>query len=157
MKAPRLPSHAVALAAALALAGGLAHAAPGDQPVKPLPANAANPAKTTSQTKTTSLPAKGLFQGDKLTPLAQQKLTDLVINAIGLQIDVALLVPTGPWKIEDTGTDERSLTPARLEAVKQFLQQRGIDPKRLYVESRVDEKIKEPRLDVQIVGKPAND
>lgn len=141
---------------ALLLAAGLAVAAAGDQPVKPLPANAAG-AKTSTQVRTTSIPAKGLFEGDKLSAMARQKLTDLVINAIGLQVDVALLVPTGPWKIEDTGGDERALTPARIEAVKKFLHDRGLDPKRVFVESRVDEKIKEPRLDVQIVGKPAND
>lgn len=151
MKAPRLLA-----AAALLLTAGLSVAAAGDQPVKPLPATQ-GAAKTAIKTQTTSIPAKGLFQGDKLTPLAQQKLTDLVINAIGLQVDVALLVPTGPWKIEDTANDEKSLTPARLAAVKKFLTERGVDAKRIFVESRVDEKIKEPRLDVQIVGKPAQD
>lgn len=151
MQAPRLLA-----ATALLLAAGLTQAAAGDQPVKPLPANAA-PAKTDTVVRTTSIPAKGLFEGDKLTASARQRLAELVINAIGLQVDVALLVPTGPWKIEESGGDERSLTPARIEAVKKFLHERGLDPKRVFVESRVDEKIKEPRLDVQIVGKPAND
>jgi OOP family OmpA-OmpF porin len=151
MKAPRLLA-----TAALLLAAGVSFAAAGDQPVKPLPAKQ-GAAKTEIKTQTTSIPAKGLFQGDKLTALAQQKLTDLVINAIGLEVEVALLVPTGPWKIEDTANDEKSLTPARLAAVKKFLTERGVDSKRIFVESRVDEKIKEPRLDVQIVGKPAQD
>lgn len=142
-------------ATALLLAAGFALAA-GETPVKPLPA-AATTAKTDTKVQTTSIPAKGLFEGDKLSALARQKLTDLVINAIGLQVEVALLVPTGPWKIEDTGSDERALTPARLAAVKKFLTERGVDPKRIFVESRVDEKVKEPRLDVQIVTKPAND
>jgi OOP family OmpA-OmpF porin len=68
-------------------------------------------------------------------------------------------VPTGPWKIDETGTatDERALTPARLEAVKRFLTERGIDAKKIYVESRIDEKLKEPRLDVQIVSRPGTD
>jgi OOP family OmpA-OmpF porin len=144
------------LAAALLLGACMAQAAPGDTPVKPLPP-AASGAKTQTKVQTASIPAKGLFEGDKLTASARQKLTDLIINAIGLQVDVALLVPTGPWKIEDTGADERALTPARLAAVKKFLVERGIDPKRIFVESRVDKKIKEPRLDVQIVGRPAND
>lgn len=151
-----MKAHRLTLTAALLLASGLSFSAAGDQPVKPLPATAAA-APTTTRTQTTSIPAKGLFEGDKLTPLAQLKLADLVINAIGLQVDVALLVPTGPWKIEDNVTDEKSLTPARLAAVKKFLTERGVEPKRIFVESRVDEKIKEPRLDVQIVGKPAND
>ncbi len=150
-----MKTHHLALTAAL-LAAGVAFAAAGDQPVKPLSATAAA-APTTTKTQTTSISAKGLFQGDKLTELARQKLTDLIINAVGLQVDVALLVPTGPWKIEDSATDERSLTPARLAAVKKFLTERGVEPKRIFVESRVDEKILEPRLDVQIVGKPAND
>lgn len=144
------------IAAMLLLGAGLAQAAPGDTPVKPLPP-AASGAKVLTKVQTASIPAKGLFEGDKLTASARQKLTDLIINAIGLQVDVALLVPTGPWKIEDSGGDERSLTPARLAAVKKFLTERGVDSKRIFVESRVDEKIKEPRLDVQIVGRPAND
>lgn len=150
MKAPRLLA-----AATLLLAAGFSVAAAGDQPVKPLAPQPA--AKTATKVQTTSIPAKGLFEGDKLSALARQKLTELVINAIGLQVDVALLVPTGPWKLEDTATDEKSLTPARLAAVKKFLTERGVEPHRIFVESRVDEKIKEPRLDVQIVGKPAAD
>jgi len=143
--------------ATLLLVTGLGAAqAAGETPVKPLPPGATT-GKTDSKVQTTSIPAKGLFEGDKLSALARQKLTDLILNAIGLQVEVALLVPTGPWKIEDTGSDERALTPGRLAAVKKFLTERGVDPKRIFVESRVDEKIKEPRLDVQIVGKPAND
>jgi OOP family OmpA-OmpF porin len=142
---------------AVCLAAGLAaQAAPGDQPVKPLPTTNVPP-QTTLKPQTTSLPARGLFEGDKLSASARSKLTELIINAIGLQVEVALLVPTGPWKIEDSGSDERALTPARLDAVKRFLAERGVDPKRIFVESRIDEKIKEPRLDVQIVGRPAND
>lgn len=144
------------IAVMLLLGAGLAQAAPGDTPVKPLPP-AASGAKALTKVQSTSIPARGLFEGDKLTASARQKLTDLIINAIGLQVDVALLVPTGPWKIEDSGGDERSLTPARLAAVKKFLTERGVDSKRIFVESRVDAKIKEPRLDVQIVGRPAND
>jgi len=150
MTAPRLLA-----AASLLLAAGACVAAAGDQPVKPLAPQAE--AKTATKTQLTSIPAKGLFEGDRLSAMARQKLTELIINAIGLQVDVALLVPTGPWKIEDSGSDERALTPARLAAVKKFLTERGVDPKRIFVESRVDEKIKEPRLDVQIVGKPSTD
>ena len=148
--------HHTLVIAALLAAAGAAPAAPGDQPVKPLPPNAAAP-KTDVQTKTTSLPARGLFEGDKLSASAQRRLTELIIDAISLQVDVALVVPTGPWKTEGTGADERDLTPARLAAVKRFLTQRGVDPKHIFVESRIDEKVSEPRLDIQIAGKPAND
>ena len=132
-----------------------AGAATGDQPVKPLRPDAA--ASTGVKTQTTSLPAHGLFDGDKLSPTARQQLTELIIDAIGLQVEVALVVPTGPWRTDASGRDERDLTPARLEAVRRFLAERGVDPKRIFVESRIDEKIKEPRLDVQVVGRPAND
>ena len=39
---------------------------------------------------------------------------------------------------------------------RQFLQQRGVDPKRTFVESRIDQKIKEPRLDIQLLGRPSS-
>lgn len=109
------------------------------------------------ETRTTSLPAKGLFVGEQLSAAARQKLTELIVEAIGLQIQVALVVPTGPWQLEPGGADERHLTPARLEAVKRFLAERGVDPQKIYVESRLDEKIQEPRLDVQVGGRQATD
>lgn len=129
----------------------LAALAAGAQPA------AQRPAANAPQTRTTSLPAHGLFEGDKLSASARQKLTELVIDALGLQVEVALVVPTGPWRIDGSGKDERDLTAARLAAVKNYLTERGLDPKRIYVESRVDDKIKEPRLDVQLVGRPDND
>lgn len=119
---------------------------------------APSPAPATAiQTQTTTLPAHGLFEGDRLSAAARQKLADLIVNALGLQVEVALVVPTGPWRIDGSGKDERDLTPARLEAVKRFLADRGVDPKKIYVESRVDDKLKEPRLDVQILGRNRND
>ena len=150
--------HTFVVAALLCAALPLA-AAPGDQPVKPLPPSALAPAKTDIQTKSATLPARGLFDGDKLTPAAQQRLADLIVDALGLQVDVALIVPTGPWKTDGAAgpNDERALTPARLEAVKRFLTQRGLNPKHIYVESRLDEKVSEPRLEVQIAGRPAVD
>ena len=132
-----------------------ASAAGAEQPVKALPAAAA--ASSSATGRSASLPAHGLFEGDQLSAAARQRLAELVIDAIGLQVEVALVVPTGPWKIDGSGRDERDLTPARLDAVKRYLAQRGIDPKHIYVESRTDEKIREPRLDVQLVGRPAND
>jgi OOP family OmpA-OmpF porin len=118
---------------------------------------AANPSATAKIQRTlnrsTAIPAKGLFVGDQLSDAAKQRLTDLVIDAIGLDVEVALVVPTGPWQIDGSGDVERRLTPARLESVRRYLSERGIDPKRIYVESRVDAKLKEPQLVVELVGR----
>lgn len=143
------------VATILMLAAAALQAAPADPAVKPV--TAAAESKTALKTQTRSLPARGLFQGDRLTESARQQLTDLIVDAIGREVEVALVVPTGPWKIDESGsgTDERTLTPARLASVKRFLAERGVDPKKIYVESRTDEKLKEPRLDVQIVSRPA--
>jgi OOP family OmpA-OmpF porin len=154
MNARVLALLAVATAAALPIsAAAQAAARQGAQPVKPLPDAA--PSNTDVKSKTTSLPAHGLFEGDKLSASARQRLTEIVIDAIGLQVEVALVVPTGPWNVTGGGSDERDLTPARLAAVKRFLTERGVDANKIYVESRIDEKIKEPRLDIQIAGRPA--
>jgi OOP family OmpA-OmpF porin len=143
------------VAAALLLAAGPGTAAPGDQPVAAVPQ--AEKADTKVKTRLTSLPAKGLFQGEQLTDAAKSRLVDLIIEARGLNVEVALLVPTGPWQIDGSGANERDLTPARLAALRKFLGDRGIDQKRIFVESRVDAKLKEPRLDVQLLGEPATD
>lgn len=155
------PPRPFRLRAAVVLALGLAaaaagRAAPGDQPVKPLPAASAA-SKTGVVERKSSLPARGLFLGDQLSPQAKDKLTELILNALGLQVEVALVVPTGPWQIDGSGKDERDLTPARLNAVKRFLHERGVDPQRIFVESRIDQSLTEPRLDLQIIGRPAND
>lgn len=118
-------------------------------------AQTATPPPAEVKTQATSLPARGLFEGDRLSAYARQRLAELIVNAIGLHVEVALIVPTGPWNVDGSGKDERDLTPARLEAVKRFLQDRGVDPKKTYVESRIDDKLKEPRLDVQILGRDA--
>ena len=132
-----------------------APAAAGEQPVRPLPPQPA--ARTDVVTRNASLPARGLFDGDRLTPAARAQLTDLVIDAIGRHVEMALLVPTGPWRTEGGARDERDLTPARIEALRSFLVERGIDRRRIYVESRIDNRLAEPRLDVQIVDRPAAD
>ena len=156
MKPRQLTLTAAVLAAALLLAAaGPAVAAPGDQPVPPVPAAKLGDDK--AKGRTTSIPAKGLFQGDQLTDAAKAKLTDLIIEALGLRVEVALVIPTGPWQIDGSGAGERDLTPARLNAVRKFLTERGIESQRIFVESRTDAKIKEPRLDVQLLGQPAND
>jgi OOP family OmpA-OmpF porin len=150
------PSRPVTLLVLAGVWAAAAQAAPGDQPVKPLPA-ASTPAKSPVLERRASLPAKGLFVGDQLSARAREQLTELILNALGLQVDVALVVPTGPWQIDGSGKDERDLTPARLNAVRRFLHERGVDPQKVFVESRLDEKISEPRLDLQILGRPAND
>lgn len=150
--------HVMRLAAALLGLAGLAApalAAPGDQPVKPAPAAQAGDDKV--RTRTASLPAKGLFKGDQLSDSAKSRLVDLIIEARGLDVQVALVVPTGPWHVDVGGEGERDLTPARLASVRKFLHERGIDPKRVFVESRIDAKISEPRLEVQLAGQVAND
>ncbi len=130
-------------------------AAPGDKPVAPLPAGKA--ADDKSRTRKASLPAKGLFVGDKLSESTKARLTELMLDAIGMRIEMALLVPTGNWKIDGAGKGDSDLTAARLQALRRFLTDRGVDPKKIFVESRVDPKIKTPRLDVQLVVAPTND
>lgn len=145
---------AAVLAAALLLAGGPAAAAPGDTPVV---APRAPIAEQKDRSRTVSLPARGLFKGDQLSDSAKVRLTDLIINALGLQVEVALLVPVGPWQLDGAGHTDTDLNAARLQALRKYLTERGVDPKRIFVESRIDEKLTEPRLDVQLIGQPAND
>lgn len=129
-----------------------------EQPVKPLPTAAlAPPAKSETKSQLASLPAKGLFVGDQLSEAAKKKLAELVIDAIGRRVEVAFIVPTGPWNAEGSGADERDLTPKRIEAVKRYMVERGVPQRQLVVESRIDNKIKEPRLDVQVVTRPGGD
>ena len=143
---------AVLLAAVYAGASPL-WAAPGDKPVTPLPPGKV--AEDPSRNRKTSIPAKGLFVGDKLSESTKTKLTELMLGAIGMRIELALLVPTGNWKIDGAGKGDSNLTQARLQSLRRFLTDRGIDPKKIFVESRVDPKIKVPRLDVQLVVSPA--
>ena len=155
---PVLRTLALALVSSAALfAMAPAFAAPGDQPVLSLTAaqRAVNEAEQKAKTRLTSLPARGLFNGEQLSETAKAKLIDLIIDALGLDVQVALIVPTGPWQIDGSGSNERDLTPARLQAVRKFLTDRGVEPKRIFVESRIDAKVSEPRLDVQLVGQPA--
>ena len=119
--------------------------------------NAAKPASASPiAPRTTSLPAKGLFKGDQLSDATRARLTEVIIDALGLDVEVALLVPTGPWQIDGAGHTDRDLNEARLKALRTFLTDRGIEPKRIFVESRVDAKLTEPRLDVQLIGRPAS-
>lgn len=126
--------------------------------VKPAASAAASaPAPSGFTTRSASLPAKGLFQKDQLSAAARRQLDEMILDAIGLQIEVALVVPIGPWNVEGQGDDERALTPARLAAIKRYLAERGVDSRKVYVESRIDHRLKEPRLEVQVGGRPAHD
>jgi OOP family OmpA-OmpF porin len=144
----------LALVTAWLLACGPLAAAPGDQPVKPLPPSAPL-ADDKERVLAMSLPARGLFNGDKLSEAARSRLDELLVQASDMNVEVALVVPTGPWQIDGSGAGERDLTPARLQSVRRFLTERGVDPKRIFVESRIDAKIKEPQLTVQMVGRPS--
>jgi OmpA-OmpF porin, OOP family len=150
---------ALALLLAIVAVPGVVSAAPGDQRVTPLPPAASGAAAKKSPVveRAASLPAAGLFEGDKLSAGGKAQLTDLILNALGLRIEVALVVPTGPWRLDGSGADERDLSPARLNAVKRFMAERGVDPDKIYVESRIDQSAREPRLDVQLMGREATD
>ena len=144
------------IATVAVLGGGPLAAAPGDQPVQPLPPST-RLADDKQRVRSTTLPARGLFVGDKLSDRARERLGELIVDASDLNVEVALLVPTGPWQIDGSGAGERDLTPARLQSLRHFLTERGVDPKRVFVESRIDEKIAEPQLTLQMVGRPAAD
>ena len=141
------------LAAAVLAGASPLWAAAGDKPVTPLPAGKASEDK--SRQRNASIPAKGLFVGNQLSESTKAKLTELILDSIGMRIEVALLVPTGPWKIDGAGKTDRDLNAARLQSLRRFLTDRGVDPKKIFVESRIDPKIKTPRLDVQLVVTPA--
>jgi OOP family OmpA-OmpF porin len=144
------PGLAIVVAAACGLATARDSAAapgaqPGAVPVSPL------------VTRSLSLPAQGLFDGDRLTPAAQQRLGDLVQASAGMRVEVAFVMPVGPWRLDRGGADERDLTPARLAAVREFLATRGLDARHIFVESRLDDRVRAPRLDVQVMGRMVQD
>ncbi len=143
------------LGAAVLTASGPLAAAPGDQPVVAVPA--AKLGNDKARMRTASIPAKGLFVGDQLSDSTKARLTELVIEALGLQVQVALLVPVGPWTIDGARHTDQDLNQARLNALRKFLADRGVDPKRIFVESQIDPRIQEARLDVQLLGQTASD
>lgn len=151
---PQARFFTVLLAGAMAGAPPL-WAAPGDKPVPPLPAGKV--ADDKSRVRKASIPAKGLFVGDKLSESTKARLTELILDSIGMRIEMALLVPTGDWKIDGAGKRDNDLNAARLQALRRFLTDRGVDPRKIFVESRIDPKVKTPRLDVQLLVSQAND
>jgi OOP family OmpA-OmpF porin len=145
----------IAMFAAALVGASPVWAAPGDKPVAAVPAGKV--ADDKSRIRKASLPAKGLFVGNQLSESTKSKLTDLMLDSIGMRIELALLVPTGNWKIDGAGKGDSDLNAARLQALRRFLTDRGVDPKKIFIESRVDPKIKTPRLDVQLVVSPADE
>lgn len=132
-----------------------AAAAPGDNAPSAAPAD--GQADDQFRTRSASLPGKGLFVGDQLSETAKTRLAELVLRALGMSVEVVLIVPTGPWEIDGGTQADNALTAARLNAVKRFLVERGVPARHLYVESRIDRRAREPRLDVQFYGRPADD
>ena len=105
--------------------------------------------------RSATLPAHGLFEGDQLSAATRARLDATIANASDLDVEVVLLMPAGPWKIDGKTVDEHSLTPARLTALRQYLTQHSLSTKRIYVESRIDHSTTEPRLIIELVGTPA--
>jgi OOP family OmpA-OmpF porin len=119
----------------------------------PVTAAQADTPAAKSVIRSAALPAEGLFVGDRLSPAAQERLAALAASAGDLDVEVAFVSPSGAWKTEGDG--ERSLTPARLQAVRDFLSTQGVDGRRIYVESRIDPKARAAQLQVELVGRPA--
>ncbi|MDO9285304.1 MAG: hypothetical protein Q7U26_10435 [Aquabacterium sp.] len=117
------------------------------------PASAASASRLVIRSNT--LPAQGLFEGDRLSSAARDRLDAVLAEASDLDVEVILLVPAGPWRLDGQPGDERSLTPARLAALRQHLVQRGLPARRIYVESRIEPSATAPRLVIELVGRPS--
>lgn len=148
--------HTVLPALLLALTLGTAWAQQTPRPA----AMAAAPASAVASAsrlviRSNTLPGPGLFEGDRLSDTARARLDAMLAQASDLDVEVVLLVPAGPWRLDGQPGDERSLTPARLAALRQHLVQRGLPAKRIYVESRIEPSATVPRLVVELVGRPA--
>ena len=100
-----------------------------------------------------SLPVAGLFNGDRLSEHTKARLGDLIQAMQGSPIEVAVMVPAGPWVTGQGGRGERDLNAARLAALRAFMAERGVEAGRVFMESGLDEPLQAPRLDVQFVGR----
>lgn len=100
-----------------------------------------------------SLPVAGLFSGDRLSEHTKARLGDLIQAMQGTAIEVAVLVPSGPWVTAHGSHGEGDLNAARLAALRAFLAERGVEAGRVFVESGLNEVLPAPRLDVQFVGR----
>ncbi|MBU6256869.1 MAG: hypothetical protein KGL18_15135 [Burkholderiales bacterium] len=146
---------AIATLAACALGGGTpALAAPGAAPEPP---PASTPNHDRDHNRTASLPAQGLFAGDQLTAATRSRIDALIAEAQDMRIEVVLVVPTGPWTIDGGTHKDNDLTRARLANVRRYLAGHGLDPRRIFVERRTDKRVREPHLEVQLVGEMHQD
>jgi OOP family OmpA-OmpF porin len=143
-----------ALATLLAAFAAPMAAAPASAP-KARPARAVDTAANRLVARSAVLSAQGLFVGEALSKAAKMHLDALIDDAADLDLEVALLVPSGPWNVGGKVVDDRALTPARLAALRAHLVERGVNPKHIYIESRIDRSVTEPRLVLELVGKPA--
>ncbi|MDO8377138.1 MAG: hypothetical protein Q7S91_08080 [Aquabacterium sp.] len=146
-----LPALLLAPLLALNLGAAVAQTPRAGAAVAPAPEASASRLVIRSHT----LPAHGLFEGDRLSDAARARLDAVLEQASDLDVDVALLVPAGPWRLDGQPGDERSLTPARLAALRQHLVQRGVPARRIYVESRIEPSATAPRLVIELVGRPS--
>ncbi len=140
-RAHLLRQHLLRLASTWGLAGVLSLAGAS------LAAAAVDPALA----RMTSLPASGLFEGDQLSAGAKASLGELIRGLQGTTVEVAVMVPTGPWTTGRAGRGERDLNAARLGALRAFLADRGIEAGRVFMEGGLDSGLPEPRLDVQLM------
>jgi OOP family OmpA-OmpF porin len=151
----RLPAAALVLAAVVFGTGLPARAAP-ETPAAIKAARAEEVAAANRLVaRSAVLSAQGLFVGEALSKAAKLHLDALIDDAADLDLEVALLVPSGPWNVGGKVVDDRALTPARLAALRAHLVERGVNPKHIYIESRIDHSATEPRLVLELVGKPA--
>lgn len=103
---------------------------------------------------TASLPVTGMFSGDQLSEHTKARLGDLIQAMQGSPIEVAVMVPAGPWITGQGGHGgERDLNAARLAALRAFMAERGVEAGRVFMESSLHEPLQAPRLDVQFVGR----
>jgi OOP family OmpA-OmpF porin len=148
-----LPALLLALNLGTAVAQAPSASASANAAAAPMPAAGASASRLVIRSHT--LPAQGLFEGDRLSAAARARLDAMLAEASDLDVEVALLVPAGPWRLDGQPGDERSLTPARLAALRQHLVQRGLPAKRIYVESRIEPSATAPRLVIELVGRPS--
>ncbi len=135
-------------------------AAPAAPAAAPTPVAPAAPVPTSEKV---SFSADALFDFDKavLKPEGKGKLDDLVSKLQGINLEVII----GVGHTDSIGTDayNQKLSIRRAEAVKNYLQAKGIDPARIYTEGKGESqpvadnksaagRAKNRRVEVEVVG-----
>jgi OOP family OmpA-OmpF porin len=130
-------------------------------PVSPAPAPAPAPAAPTSEK--VSFSADALFDFDKavLKPEGKGKLDDLTSKLQGINLEVVIAV----GHTDSIGTDayNQKLSIRRAEAVKAYLQAKGIEANRIYTEGKGESqpvadnktsagRAKNRRVEIEVVG-----